>query len=69
MYIPALNGMGKRINLTEEIEFNFGSYIQMMPSNLLLVIQILLTIALIVYCFKELYSIIQMVMVNKGGGD
>lgn len=69
MYIPAMSGMGNRINLTKEIEFNFSPYIQMIPSSILLVIQIIFTLALIVYCFKELYDIIQMVMVNKGGGE
>lgn len=55
--------------MLEETEVDMGAYVNMMPAELLLLAQSLLTGALILYCFYELYSTVGMVLMPKGGND
>lgn len=55
--------------MMEAQEVDMGEYVNMMPPELLLLVQSLLTGALIMYCFYELYSSVGMVLMPKGGAD
>lgn len=55
--------------MMEAQEVDMGEYVNMMPPELLLLVQSLLTGALIMYCFYELYSSVGMVLMPKGGVD
>ena len=67
--IPAIPGVMDAIQLTDELYVDFGYWVQQLPSGVLELVQILCTIALIVYCFKELYGMIAYAMTLKGGGS
>ncbi len=66
--LPAIAGVMPQIKLWDKLEIPFEYWIQQIPSGIMLLIQSILTIALIVYCFKELYSIISYVLTLRGGG-
>ena len=66
---PQIGGLIAGFRMLEPTELDFGVFIQMMPGALLLLVQSLFTIALIVYCFKELYSVISYFLTLKGGGS
>lgn len=65
--IPAIEPHFSEFTVLEPQQLDFEQYINMMPPNLLLLIRSLLTGALIVYCFKELYGVISYFFVLKGG--
>lgn len=67
--LPAIAGVMSEIKLTDEKPIDFEFWVNKMPSNVLLLVRSLLTIALIVYCFKELYNTISYVLTLKGGGN
>lgn len=68
--IPAIPGLFGKHRLLDEQEVDFSFFVQKMPEPILTLAQVVLTIALIVYAFKELYSIISYAMTLKsGGGD
>lgn len=66
--IPKIDGIMPSIKLWDELEIPFEYWIGKIPSAIMTLIRSLLTIALIIYCFKELYSIISYVLTLKGGG-
>ncbi len=51
--------------LSEEKEVDFAAAISLIPSDIMKLIQALTTIALIVYCFKELYDTISEALTRK----
>lgn len=65
---PQLGSLVPEFQIADEMELDFGQYVSMMPESLMILVQSLLTIALIVYCFKELCSTISYVLTLKGGG-
>lgn len=67
--IPKVGRFFNEVQLLPKQEINFKEYIGMIPYKLLLLVQSLLTIALIIYCFKELYATISYVLTLRGGGD
>lgn len=67
--LPAIDGVMPEINLTDEKPIDFEYWVNKMPANVLLLVRSLLTIALIGYCFKELYDTISYVLTLKGGGN
>lgn len=67
--LPAIDGVMSEIKLTDEKPIDFEYWVNKMPSNVLLLVRSLLTIALIGYCFKELYNTISYVLTLKGGGN
>ena len=67
--LPAIEGVMAETQLTEEMPIDFEFWVNKIPSNILLLIRSLLTIALIGYCFKELYGTISYVLTLKGGGN
>lgn len=69
MKIPAMDGVCSEIVLTKDLQVNFGDFIGMLPSNILKVVQIICTIALVIFSVKELYGTIQEVMVNRRSSE
>lgn len=67
--LPAIEGVMPEYTLTEEKPIDFEFWVNKIPGQILVLIRSLLTIALIVYCFKELYSTISYVLTLKGGGN
>lgn len=67
--LPSIEGVIPEIQLTEEQPIDFEYWVNKIPSNILLLVRSVLTIALIVYCFKELYNTISYVLTLKGGGN
>ncbi len=66
--LPAIPGVMDEVVLIQEQPINFGEWINKIPSQVLLLIQSILTCALILYCFKELYSTISYALTLRGGG-
>lgn len=66
--LPKIDGVMPSIKLWDKQEIPFEYWIAKIPSGTMTLVQSLLTIALIVYCFKELYSVISYVLTLKGGG-
>lgn len=66
--LPAISGVMSETVLIQEQAINFTEWINKIPSDILLLIQSFSTCALIVYCFKELYSTISYALTLKGGG-
>lgn len=60
--LPAITGVMDEVVLLESQPIDFGQWVSVIPENILLVIQSLLTLALIVYCFRELYNTISYVL-------
>ena len=69
MKIPSIDGVMDEITLNAEQEIDISYWVSIIPSDLLEVVQILCTIALIFFCVKELYGTISYFMVLKGGGS
>lgn len=67
MTIPAIDGLFDSVTLNQPLTIDFGTYIRMIPDKIMTLIKSLLTIALIVFCVKELYSMISYVLTLKGG--
>lgn len=67
--LPAIPGVMDSVQLTSEQPIDFTYWVNQIPANLLLLIQSLLTIALIIYCFKEVYGTISYVLTLRGGGS
>lgn len=66
--LPAIPGVMPKMQLTGDLPINFGEWVQKIPGNVLEIVQLVLTVALVVYCFKELYSTISYFLTLKGGG-
>lgn len=60
--LPAIPGVMDEVTLIESQPIDFSFWVNAIPSGIMLIIQSVLTIGLIVYCFKELYSTIAYVL-------
>lgn len=69
VYIPSISNIVPRIDLIFEQDIDFGYWVEKIPSNILQLIRAICTLALIVYCFKELYNTISYVLTLKGGNN
>lgn len=67
LYIPEIEGVIDRTALTSELDIDFEYWIDEIPQNIMSVVRAVLTIALIIFCFKELYGILSYVFTLKGG--
>ena len=67
--LPAISGVMPEITLTSRQEIDFEYWVNKIPSNVLSVVRIICTCSLIIFCVKEVYGLIQSVMVNKGGDE
>lgn len=66
--LPAIAGVMPEIKLTDEMDIDFGAWVQKIPKTVMTIVQYVLTLALIYYCFKELYKLISYVLTLRGGG-
>lgn len=64
--MPGIDGLYDGFVVMQPQELDFEVYFDMLPPDLLLLVQSLFTAALIVFCFKELYGTIQYLMTLKG---
>lgn len=70
VYLPEISGVMGRIDLLDEQTISFDTYIAMIPDDIMVIIRAITTIALIVFCIKELYGLISYVLtLNKQGGS
>lgn len=69
LYLPEIPGVMSRTQLTSETPIDFAYWVNQIPSDILLLVRSVLTIALIGYCFKEFYSVIEYVLTMRGGGN
>lgn len=60
--LPAISGVMDEIVLIESQPIDFTQWVNAIPDAILILVQSLLTIGLIVFCFKELYSTIAYVL-------
>ncbi len=67
--IPAISGVMDEVTLVESQEIDFTYWVNSIPSGILLLVQSVCTVALIVFCFKELYGAISYALTLKGGGN
>lgn len=66
--LPQIDGvMDSKVLIRSQV-IDFGQWINAIPSGILLLVQSLLTVALIVYCFKEFYGTIEYVLTMRKGG-
>lgn len=66
MYIPATS-VTPRIELSGEKQIDFASWINAIPPNILTLIQLVCSIALFMYCGKEIIDIISVLLNNRKG--
>lgn len=66
--LPAIAGVMPEIKLTDEMDIDFGAWVQKIPKTVMTIVQYVLTLALIYFCFKELYKLISYVLTLRGGG-
>lgn len=67
LYLPEIPGVMSRVQLSPEMPIDFEYWVNKIPSDILDLVQSLLTIGLIIYCFKEFYDLISYVLTLKGG--
>lgn len=67
--MPEIAGLIPKYEIMEGTTLDFGVYIGYLPDGLLLLVQSLLTIALIIYCFKELYDTVAYVLTLRRSTD
>lgn len=67
--LPTISGVMDEVTLVESQEIDFTYWVNSIPSGILLLIQSVCTVALIVFCFKELYGAISYALTLKGGGN
>lgn len=65
--MPAIPGLIPSVTILGAQSLDFGEYVKLIPENIMTLVQSLLTAALIIYCFKELYDTVQYVLTLKGG--
>lgn len=66
--LPAIDGVMDEIVLTEDMEIDFEFWIDKIPTSIMMIVKSLLTAAIMVFGFKELYSLISYILTLKGGG-
>lgn len=64
--MPGIDGLFDGFIVMQSQTIDFEVYFDMLPDDLLLLVQSLFTAALIVFCFKELYDTIQYVLTLRG---
>lgn len=69
LYLPEIPGVMSRTQLTSEKPIDFAYWVNQIPSDILLLVRSVLTIALIGFCFKEFYTVIEYVLTMRGGGN
>lgn len=65
--IPAIAGVTDKIELSDSQDIDLVAFVDDIPENILTLIRAVFDIALIIFCVKELYSLIQYLLTLKGG--
>lgn len=65
--IPSIPNVMSETVLTDEKDIDFSVWVDRIPSNIISLVRNIFTIAIIVFCFKELYDTISYVLTLKGG--
>lgn len=65
--LPDIPGVMKSYKLSEEMPIDFGFWVQKIPDKVLTLVQVISTLALVVFAFKELYGLISYAMTLKRG--
>lgn len=67
--IPAIKPfINDEIVLLEKQSFDIGDYFEMIPDTVLTLVRAVLTLGLMIYCFKELYTMLKLIFTAKGDG-
>lgn len=67
--LPNIAGIIPEAVLLEQQYFDLGSMFNIIPVQIMTLLRALFDIALVVFCFKELYSTIEYVLTLRKGGD
>lgn len=67
LVMPQIGDLVPQYTLLEKQEVDLESYFNMFPAFIVTLVQSLFTVALIVFCFKELYSTVSYFFVLRGG--
>lgn len=67
--LPEIPGLIPKTELMSDQELDLESFVEMLPAGLVLLVRSLLTIALIIYCFKELYDTIAYLLTLRKGDN
>lgn len=67
--LPAIPGIMDEVVLIKAQKIDFGWWFNMLPGKVINTVRAICTIALIVFCFKELYGTISYVLTLRGGGN
>lgn len=67
--LPEIPGLIPKTELMSDQELDLESFVEMLPDGLVLLVRSLLTIALIIYCFKELYDTIAYLLTLRKGDN
>lgn len=67
--LPNIAGITPEAVLLEQQYFDLGSMFNIIPIQIMTLLRALFDIALVVFCFKELYSTIEYVLTLRKGGD
>ena len=66
IYIPEIPNVTQRVVLYSGGTINFKDYFDMIPDKIILVVRAILTIALILFSFKELWTTIGQALSGEG---
>lgn len=66
IYIPEISNVTKKVVLYKGGIINFKDYFDMIPNTIILVVRAFLTVALILFAFKELWTTIGQVLSGEG---
>lgn len=66
IYIPEIPNVTKKVVLYKGGTINFKDYFDMIPNAIILVVRAVLTVALILFAFKELWTTIGQVLSGEG---
>lgn len=65
--MPTIPGVMDSYRLTEGWVIDFGEWFEKFPADIMEVVRVVLTLGLVVYCFKELYDTIAYALTLRGG--
>ena len=67
--LPAISGVMDSVQLSASKDITFSDYLNVIPDNILTIMRAICSVAVIVFGFKEFYSIIEYVLTLRGGSD
>lgn len=67
--LPEIPGVMKSVKMNDEIPIDFSSWVDKVPDKYMKIVRSLSTIALVLYSFKELWSLVEYVISLKSGSS